>query len=132
MVGGVRNLPKTGISIQLCNIMAGEELGTRVKGFLGRPWKDYSTTVVMESQLGSFIDPEGWSPWNKNVTAPADTVHYVEYDNHGPGAETTRRVPWKGVKVNQSRHEASKFTVRSFIHGDQWLPSTGVPFQPDL
>ncbi|KAK6146600.1 hypothetical protein DH2020_020469 [Rehmannia glutinosa] len=121
---------KTGISIQKCSIAAAENLDG-IKTFLGRPWKDYSTTVIMDSQLGSLIDPKGWLPWNNNVSAP-DTIHYVEHKNVGPGAVTTQRVRWKRLRLNNTQKDASKFTVRSFIDGDQWIPSTGVPFQADL
>ncbi|KAK6146601.1 hypothetical protein DH2020_020470 [Rehmannia glutinosa] len=120
----------TGISIQKCSIRDAEDLGG-AKTFLGRPWFPYSTVVVMESQLGSLIDPQGWLPWGNNVTAP-DTIFYVEYNNVGPGASTANRVAWKGLRVNNTQNDAGRFTVRSFINGDQWLPSTGVPFQADL
>ncbi|GFP94014.1 probable pectinesterase/pectinesterase inhibitor 46 [Phtheirospermum japonicum] len=108
---------KTGISIQ--------------KTFLGRPWRNYSTVVVMESKLGSLIDPKGWLPWHKNTTAP-DTIFYVEHGNVGPGANTDNRVKWKGLRVKDTQNDATNFTVRSLIDGDQWLPATGVPFQADL
>ncbi|KAK6146602.1 hypothetical protein DH2020_020471 [Rehmannia glutinosa] len=120
----------TGISIQKCSIEEAENLGD-VTTFLGRPWRDYSTVVVMETELGSLIDPKGWSPFGNNATAP-DTVFYVEYNNFGPGAGTANRVTWKGVRVNNTQNDASKFTVRSFIDGVEWIPSSGVPFQADL
>ncbi|KAK5841724.1 hypothetical protein PVK06_004047 [Gossypium arboreum] len=28
--------------------------------YLGRPWKKFSTTIIMESTLGDFIKPDGW------------------------------------------------------------------------
>ncbi|KAL0326749.1 UNVERIFIED_CONTAM: putative pectinesterase/pectinesterase inhibitor 24 [Sesamum angustifolium] len=120
----------TGISIQKCRVTAAEDLGD-IKTFLGRPWRDYSTTVIMESQLERLIDPLGWLPWSNSTTAP-DTIYYVEYNNSGPGAITTNRVEWKGLKVNVTQDDARKFTVRSFINGDQWILSMGVPFQADL
>ncbi|KAG8365850.1 hypothetical protein BUALT_Bualt17G0014800 [Buddleja alternifolia] len=120
----------SGISIQNCNILAAENL-VGVRTFLGRPWKDFSTTIFMENQLGSLIDPQGWLPWIDNVTPPG-TIYYAEYNNKGPGAITTNRVQWKGVRVNINPGEASKFTVKSFISGAQWLPATGVPFQQGL
>ncbi|KAL2233195.1 UNVERIFIED_CONTAM: putative pectinesterase/pectinesterase inhibitor 46 [Sesamum indicum] len=120
----------TGISIQKCCVTAAEDLGD-IKTFLGRPWQDYSTTIIMESQLERLIDPKGWLPWSNSTTAP-DTIYYVEYNNTGPGANTTNRVEWKGLKVNDTEDDARKFTVRSFINGDEWIPCMGVPFQADL
>ncbi|KAL0427910.1 UNVERIFIED_CONTAM: putative pectinesterase/pectinesterase inhibitor 46 [Sesamum latifolium] len=119
-----------GISIQNCHVSAAEDLcGART--FLGRPWKNYSTTIFMESSLDSLIDPEGWLSWIPEVPPP-DTIYYAEYNNSGPGAVTSDIVKWKGVKVNITSDEANNFTVRSFINGVDWIPETSVPFQPDL
>ncbi|KAI3473601.1 hypothetical protein Pfo_031383 [Paulownia fortunei] len=120
----------SGISIQNCDVVAAEDLGG-ARTFLGRPWKNFSTTIFMESLLDNLIDPEGWTPWKPNVTPP-DTIYYAEYNNRGPGAVTTNRVSWKGVRVNITIDEAHNFTVKSFINGVEWLPETDVPFKPDL
>ncbi|CAH2056724.1 unnamed protein product [Thlaspi arvense] len=58
----------TATSIQNCNVIASSDLGPvkgSVKTFLGRPWKEYSRTVFMQSNLGDHIDPAGWSPWKE-------------------------------------------------------------------
>ncbi|KAK6152996.1 hypothetical protein DH2020_012635 [Rehmannia glutinosa] len=120
----------SGISIQNCDVVAAEDL-SGVTTFLGRPWKNFSTTIFMETQLDNFIDPQGWSPWTPNVTPP-DTIYYAEYNNRGPGADTSKRVSWKGVRVDITIDEANNFTVESFIKGTQWLPDTCIPFKPDL
>ncbi|CAF2155659.1 unnamed protein product [Brassica napus] len=85
----------TGISIHRCNISPLGNL-TGVQTFLGRPWKDFSTTVIMESSLNGFIDPKGWLPWVGD-SAP-DTIFYGEYKNTGAGASTKNRVKWKGLR----------------------------------
>ncbi|XP_057470639.1 probable pectinesterase/pectinesterase inhibitor 46 [Actinidia eriantha] len=118
----------TGISIQNCTIWPSGNLSS-VSTFLGRPWKNYSTTVYMGSMMGSFIDPKGWLPWTGD-TAP-DTIFYVEYKNFGPGSSTKNRVNWKGLR-NITNKQATKFTVKSFINGDKWLPETGVKYKPGL
>ncbi|KAK4490494.1 hypothetical protein RD792_001174 [Penstemon davidsonii] len=120
----------SGISIQNCNVLPAENL-SGVKTYLGRPWKNYSTTIFMESMLERLIDPQGWYPWRANVVPP-NTIYYAEYNNRGPGAVTKNRVNWKGVRVNVTKKEASRFTVKSFINGVRCIPATGVPFQPDL
>ncbi|XP_016476536.1 putative pectinesterase/pectinesterase inhibitor 46 [Nicotiana tabacum] len=119
----------TGISIQNCTIWPSANL-TGVSTFLGRPWKNFSTTVIMHTTMASFIDPTGWLPW-VGTTAP-DTIFYAEYRNFGPGAVTKNRVNWKGLKLNITSKEASKFSVQKFIQGDKWLPSTGVSFKKDI
>ncbi|XP_009614349.3 probable pectinesterase/pectinesterase inhibitor 46 [Nicotiana tomentosiformis] len=119
----------TGISIQNCTIWPSANL-TGVRTFLGRPWKNYSTTVITSTTMASFIDPTGWLPW-VGTTAP-DTIFYAEYKNFGPGAVTKNRVNWKGLKLNITSKEASKFSVQKFIQGDKWLPSTGVSFKKEI
>lgn len=119
----------TGIVIQKSRIGATKDLES-VKSsfptFLGRPWKEYSRTVIMQSTISDVIDPAGWHEWNGNFAL--NTLFYGEYQNSGPGAATSRRVTWKGFKVITSAAEAQRFTPANFIAGSSWLPSTGFPF----
>ncbi|PWA56828.1 root hair specific 12 [Artemisia annua] len=71
----------TGISIQNCTIRPYRDL-SNVQTILGRPWKNYSTTVYVNNMMGSFIDPMGWMPW-VGTSAPA-TIFYAEFGNYGP------------------------------------------------
>lgn len=114
----------TGISIQNCKISGGSNT------YLGRPWKKCSRTVVMQSNLDGSIDRAGWSQWSGS--SGLSTLYYGEYMNTGPGASTSGRVGWSGYHPSLSTEEASKFTVANFISGNQWLPSTGVPFDAGL
>ncbi|KAJ9538816.1 hypothetical protein OSB04_031549 [Centaurea solstitialis] len=119
----------TGISLQDCTIMAAPDFSITERAnfstFLGRPWRNYSRTIVMRSYLGDLIDPEGWCAWNKYSNL--DTVEYIEYMNFGPGADTRKRVQWAGYHNNSSR-EVEKFTIQSFLHGaNEWLKSTDLP-----
>ncbi|KAK1387390.1 Pectinesterase [Heracleum sosnowskyi] len=119
----------TGIVIQNCRIVPEQKLYPQrfqVQTFLGRPWKQYSMTVIMESQLADFIQPAGWMPWQGNFAL--DTLFYREYANSGPGANTAQRVRWGGYKVITNRNEALPFTAGPFIQGDQWLKGSGAPF----
>nr|VDD52977.1 unnamed protein product [Brassica oleracea] len=118
----------TGISIHHCSISPLGNL-TGVQTFLGRPWKDFSTTVIMESSLNGFIDPKGWLPWVGD-SAP-DTIFYGEYKNTGAGASTKNRVKWKGLRFLSTK-EANRFTVKPFIDGERWLPTAKVPFRSGL
>ncbi|XP_031498041.1 pectinesterase-like [Nymphaea colorata] len=121
----------TGTSIVNCNILAGPELSkaTNVRTFLGRPWRPYSRTVVMQSNLGSLIDPAGWLAWSSS--SALGTLYYGEYGNRGPGADTSRRVKWPGFHLMMA-NDAGGFTVSNFVHGDVWLPKTTVPFTGGL
>ena len=119
----------TGISILNCKVAAAVDLipmKSSFKTYLGRPWKLYSRTVYLKSNLGDLIDPAGWLEWNG--TFALDTLYYGEYMNIGAGSNTRARVTWPGYRVINSSTEASPFTVGNFIQGRDWLSSTGVPF----
>ena len=123
----------TGTSIQQCNIIPSSDLKPNPRSFptyLGRPWKEYSRTVVMQSFIDSHVDPAGWSPWDKDFALK--TLFYGEYMNSGPGAGTNKRVKWPGYHVITSAAEAQKFTVRELIQGGVWLKNTGVAFTEGL
>ncbi|OVA13006.1 Pectinesterase [Macleaya cordata] len=121
----------TGISLQNCIIKAAPDLVEAGTGifftFLGRPWRNFSRTIVMKSYLGDLIHPQGWHEWNQYSTL--DTVEYIEYMNVGPGSDTRGRVAWGWYNRNISEEIAKQFTVGKFLHGaDDWLESTGFPF----
>ncbi|CAA0834596.1 Probable pectinesterase/pectinesterase inhibitor 17 [Striga hermonthica] len=123
----------TGISIHNSRVVPAADLAPvvgSVRVYLGRPWKEYSRTVFMQTYLGSFINPAGWLEWNGNFAL--NTLYYGEYRNTGPGSGTARRVRWRGYRVITSSAEAVRFTVGSFIVGRSWLPATDVPFTAGL
>ncbi|KAI7735817.1 hypothetical protein M8C21_000579, partial [Ambrosia artemisiifolia] len=123
----------TGIVIQKCRIGATSDLQPVQSSFptyLGRPWKQFSRTVVMQSTISNVIHPAGWFEWDGNFAL--DTLYYGEYQNTGAGAGTSGRVKWKGFKVITSSSEAQGFTPGNFIGGGSWLRSTGFPFSLGL
>ncbi|KAG5582477.1 hypothetical protein H5410_053104 [Solanum commersonii] len=123
---------KSGTVLQNCTIKATVDLEKldNVTTYLGRPWGIFSRTVIMESYIDNLIDPRGWVEWiestNKSV---GRRPYYLEYKNRGPGAVTKGRVTWASVTSDQDI--ASKFTVRNFINGDQWIP-VNIPHYLDL
>nr|DAD33968.1 TPA_asm: hypothetical protein HUJ06_012819 [Nelumbo nucifera] len=119
----------TGLVLQNCKIVPEQRLVAerlKIPSYLGRPWKEYAVTVIMESTIGDVIRPEGWMPWAGDFAL--DTLFYAEYNNRGPGANTDHRVKWKGFKVITKKDEALRYTVGPFIQGDEWLKDTGSPF----
>lgn len=119
----------TGFSIQFCNISADTDLLPSVNStptYLGRPWKLYSRTIIMQSYISDAIRPQGWLEWNQDFAL--DTLYYAEYMNNGPGASLRERVKWPGYHVLNNSAQAVNFTVAQFIEGDLWLPSTGVKY----
>ncbi|XP_066362362.1 pectinesterase-like [Miscanthus floridulus] len=124
----------TGTSIQGSALVAAPELAANTAfttlSYLGRPWKNFSRTVVMESYVGALVDPAGWMPWSGDFAL--DTLYYAEYNNTGPGPDTSRRVAWPGFHVLGNGTNAGNFTVTSMVLGENWLPQTGVPFTSGL
>ncbi|GAB2294124.1 hypothetical protein Dimus_028343 [Dionaea muscipula] len=119
----------TGIVIHDCTITAASDLKPVVGSFpsyLGRPWQQYSRTVVMETYIDNVIVPAGWLEWDGSFGL--STLFYGEYENTGPGSSTSGRVKWGGYKVITTATEATKYSVGTFIAGNFWLPATGVPF----
>ncbi|XP_073126400.1 pectinesterase-like [Henckelia pumila] len=120
------------IVLQNCDIVA-EPAFTATKpaleAYLGRPWKEYSRTIIMQSNIEGFIAPEGWSPWAG--TYALDTLYYGEYQNRGPGSNQAGRVHWKGIK-KITPQIAESFTGGRMYTDDVWVKSSGVPYVPTL
>ncbi|XP_024020062.1 probable pectinesterase/pectinesterase inhibitor 7 [Morus notabilis] len=123
----------TGTSINNCTIRAANDLASynngTTKTYLGMPWNEYSRAVYMQSYEDSLIDPAGWREWSGDFAL--NTSYYAEFNNTGPGSNTSSRVTWLGYHVINET-DAVNFTVSSFIVGDVWLPTTEVPFTSGL
>ncbi|CAK8541371.1 unnamed protein product [Lathyrus sativus] len=120
----------TATSIQQCYIIPSTDLKPvlgSIKTYLGRPWQNFSRTVVMQSLISNHIDPAGWAEWNDESKSFLKTLYYGEYMNSGPGAGTSKRVNWPGYHVLNTA-EATKFTVAQLIQGNVWLKNKGVAY----
>ncbi|KAL7136947.1 hypothetical protein ABFS83_10G063200 [Erythranthe nasuta] len=123
-------LEPSGFSIQFCNISAEPDSVGSTQTYLGRPWKKYSRTVVMQSYISGAVRPQGWLEWNGSLYL--DSLFYGEYNNYGPGSGLTGRVKWPGYHVLNDSAQAYGFTVARLISGNAWLPSTGVTYTAGL
>ncbi|KAL3749580.1 hypothetical protein ACJRO7_010678 [Eucalyptus globulus] len=121
------------IVLQNCTISADPAyypLRNTNKAYLGRPWKDYSRTIIMQSQIDDLIQPQGWLAWMGNFAL--NTCFYAEYGNRGAGSATTGRAKWRGIKSMTAQHIVD-FTPKAFFKGDDaWITATGVPYSPKL
>ncbi|XP_047085755.1 pectinesterase-like [Lolium rigidum] len=118
-----------GTVLHNCTVAAHPDLleaGTVVRTYLGRPWKEYSRTIYVQSELGALVDQAGWLPWNASSFA-LDTLFYAEVDNRGPGADTGKRVKWGGIRNLTYEEAQEEFTVDTFLQGQQFIPKYGVP-----
>ena len=76
----------------------------------------YGYTLFMNCELGRHIRPEGWHNWEQHRE---QTARYMEYNNHGEGADTKARVSWSR---QLNKKEASQITPSAVFHDISWLP----------
>lgn len=86
---------------------------------LGRPWRPYAKTVIINSFLDDFIRPEGWSIWQGRETNHLNSF-YAEYGNFGPGADTASRIEWL--------HQLSSSDIESYTLQNVFAKSTSPDF----
>jgi hypothetical protein len=82
----------TGVSIQKSSFSSLDNVTAPT--YLGRPWKEYSTTVIMQFDIGSFLNPLDWREWVTNVEPPK-TIFYAVYQNARAEATVDQRVQWE-------------------------------------
>ncbi|XP_058080737.1 pectinesterase-like [Magnolia sinica] len=120
----------TGFVVQNCTISAANDLypaRDQIRTFLGRPVKEYSRTVIMQSRIDDLISLEGWGPAGGEDKCEGK-VYFAEFGNSGPGSGLKGRVTWQGFHVLDDVANVSRFTAGKFIQGKLWLNMTGVPF----
>lgn len=77
--------------------------------YLGRPWREFAKTVLIDCELGAHIAPAGFHDWNK--PAAHDTAFYAECGSFGPGASGERCAFSHAL----SREEADALTLSAFL-----------------
>lgn len=74
--------------------------------YLGRPWRDYAKTVLLDCTIGPHIRPEGWHDWNKPPFH--ECGYYAEYP-----APTAERAEYAHILTPE---EAAGYTYEDFIN----------------
>ena len=121
----------TGFSFQNTSLTAASGLNSSVaKSYLGRPWKTYSTTVFLKSNIGGHVDGAGWLSWNQSRPFE-DTCTYGEYENSGAGSDISQRVNWSCVNSQMSASQAADFSVASLLPDTSFVP-TDVPIDTSI
>ena len=86
--------------------------------YLGRPWREYAKTVLINCYMYDHICKEGWDDWNKE--AAHEHAFYAEYGSYGPGAVMEQRPDWI---FHLSEEELIKYTKDAVLCGaDNWRP----------
>lgn len=122
---------KIGIVLHNCRIIPDKELEAdklTIKSYLGRPWKKFATTVIIGTEIGDLIKPEGWTEWQGEQNHK--TAKYIEFNNRGPGANPSQRPPW--VKVAKTAAEVEGYTVANWVGPANWIQEANVPVQLGL
>jgi len=99
-----------GFVFQSCTFI---EDSNATKVFLGRPWRIFAKTVLLNCSLGKHITPEAWHNWSK--TEAENSVFYAEYKSMGEGAITSNRVKWSH-QLNKS--QAKKYSIINCLGKD--------------
>lgn len=91
--------------------------------YLGRPWRDFAKVVIMNSFLDAHIHKEGWHDWNKPHAHA--TTFFAEYNNYGPGADTSARASFVHVLGDEDATEyvafANTSTDKTAIFEKLWV-----------
>lgn len=83
--------------------------------YLGRPWRSYARTVVLNSELHGHIHEAGWQDWEER--GAQSTVFYAEANNSGVGASVIARVAWSQQLNSQ---QLLKFKIENVLK--EWQP----------
>jgi pectinesterase len=97
-----------------------------VKTYLGRPWRQFASTIFINTEMSDVVRPVGWNNWGHATREK--TVRYGEYNSKGAGARPSERVPWAR---KLTRFEADTITLENVLGGaDGWNPQAKEPGEP--
>lgn len=89
--------------------------------YLGRPWRDYSTVIFMNTDIEAPIDTVGWSDWKSAPQPRLPTATYAEFNSTGPGASPKAREPYS---KQLTADEAKRYETKTYLAGaDNWDPT---------
>ncbi|KAG2216837.1 hypothetical protein INT45_009463, partial [Circinella minor] len=92
---------------------------------LGRPWHNAPRVTIVQSNIMGHIKPVGYDAWQFSEEELKNNVHYSEYGNTGPGANTSGRVPWS--KQISEKEAAQYLSPKSYFDnlnlGTAWIDS---------
>lgn len=87
--------------------------------YLGRPWRQYAATTIINSSLNGHIHPHGWHNWGDE--SKEATSRYEVAGNTGAGAASDKRVKWQHTL---SPEQSAKYTLAEVLRG--WSPKKPI------
>jgi pectin methylesterase-like acyl-CoA thioesterase len=82
---------------------------------LGRPWRDYSTAIFINTRFDAPLDSAGWKEWGGRLK----TSTYAEFNSHGQAGDITKRVT---ASRQLTSIDLAPYTTKSFLGPpDHWL-----------
>jgi pectinesterase len=89
--------------------------------YLGRPWRDYSTVIFLNTDIEAPIMAAGWSDWKGAPQPRLPTATYAEFNSTGPGANAKSR---ERYSKQMTAEEAKKYETKAYLAGaDGWDPT---------
>jgi pectin methylesterase-like acyl-CoA thioesterase len=89
--------------------------------YLGRPWRDYSTVIFINTDIEAPIMAAGWSEWKDAPQPRLPMATYAEFHSTGPGANPKAREP---LSKQLTAAEAKKYETKAYLAGtDGWDPT---------
>ena len=101
-----------GFVLQRCKIVGDAPADSY---YLGRPWKPFAKTVLLNCELGPQVKARGWDHWGKESNK--QEAFFAEFKSVGPGASPKARAPWTRQLTPQ---QAAFYTIESVLGG--WNP----------
>lgn len=74
--------------------------------YLGRPWRNFGKTAVIQCRLGAHIHPEGFHDWSKKDAW--NTLDFAEYGNTGEGSDPSGRAGFVRLISEEEKDGYSK------------------------
>jgi len=100
-----------------CRITSEAGVGTL---WFGRPWRDYSRVIFLDTRIDAELHPDGWREWTPGTTNRLTTAFYAEYGSTGIGAPRLAREPYSS---QLSAVEAERWSAEHLLAGDDgWAP----------
>lgn len=99
-----------------CRVTAAQGAG---EIWLGRPWRDYSRVIFLDTRMDAKIVPAGWREWTPGTTNRLPLAYYAEYRSQGVGAAPQQRAK---TSHQLDAKQAAKWRADRFFAGDTaWI-----------